>query len=112
MKHKNSIVRTKTIHKTQNGNYYEIELMSFEKYVSKSEYVFLNTKFELYPYKWYDLRYLVDYPYFYLSKSLINDFKNDLKLNNTKSIIRRFLLFLTQTAIIAIISQLISELIF
>ena len=108
MKKINLTVRTKTIHKTENREYYEIELMPYEKYLLRSEYVFLNTLFELYPYKWYDLRYLVDYPYYLLFKSFNNPSKNRLKINNKTSIIIRFLLFFIEI----IISVFISELIF
>ena len=105
MKHKNSLVRTKTIHKAENGNYYETELMTYERFMLRSEYRFPNTEFKKYTYKWNDLRYLVDYPYFYLSKSLSKDFENDLNLNNTKSIIIRVLLFLIASIISAGISN-------
>lgn len=108
MKHKNSIVRTKTIHKTENGTYYEIELMTFEKYLIRSGYVFIDTEFDLYPYKWYDLRYLVDYLYYFLFISFSNPNKKHLKINDTRSIIIRVLLFLTEV----IVSGFITEIIF
>ncbi|ANH61034.1 hypothetical protein NV36_01990 [Dokdonia donghaensis DSW-1] len=62
----NTIVRTKTT----NGNnrnidemYYDIEFMTFVNYLSKKHgYTYQDYKFELYPYKWYDLRWIYQIP--------------------------------------------------
>ena len=93
MKRKKSIVRTKTIYNSEKGNYYDIELMTYDEYISKSEYIFVNEKFELYPYKWYDFKKVVDYPYYLLFKSLNNPNNKRLKINSIKSVIIRILLF-------------------
>jgi hypothetical protein len=107
MKRKNSIVRTKTVYSSEKGKYYDVELMTYGKFVSKSEYIFLNEKFELYPYKWYDLRIIVDYPYYLLFKSFSNPSNKNLKLNSIKSVIFRVLLFLIEVVISDGITKLI-----
>lgn len=71
MENSNSIVRTKTIY-GNNSNpsemYYEIDFMTFSKYILKKnpDFILLDYKFELYPYKWYDLRWIYQIPSYWL----------------------------------------------
>ena len=66
MKNGKKIVRTKTVHKNDIGDYFEIQVMTYAKFIQRSQYKFVETDFILFPYKWYDLRWLVDKPYFFL----------------------------------------------
>ena len=77
MKNKNSIVRTKTIHK----EYYEIEFMTYKKYILRSKYIFLDTKFILHHYKWYDRRPLFQIPSYWL---LLKLRRNNEKISRQK----------------------------
>ena len=97
MRKLNKIVRTKTIHYNKLGDSYEVDLMTFENYLLKSEYILMSTEFKLHPYKWYDLRWIVDKPFYYLSRLFNNQTNNALNLNNTKSITIRIAIFLTET---------------
>jgi hypothetical protein len=110
MNKSSKIVRTKTITGSLENPetlQYEINLMTFSEYLSKKEYVFMDYKFELYPYKWYHFSYLVDFTYYYLFKSSKTSSKNFLKINNTKSIIIRFCLFITKSVIVLVLTKLI-----
>ncbi|ALJ03861.1 hypothetical protein APS56_01260 [Pseudalgibacter alginicilyticus] len=87
MKKGNKIVRTKTIHGSENKPnemYYEINFMTFSEYVYKSnpEYKYINHKFELYPYKWYDIRWIYQIPAYYLLLLLNKYLKNAIQINN------------------------------
>jgi hypothetical protein len=112
MNKSSKIVRTKTtlgsLKKPENLQY-EINLMTFSEYVSKSnpDVILLEYKFELYPYKWYQFSYLVDFTYYYLFKSSKTPSKNFLKLNKTKSIIIRFCLFIIKSTILLVLKTLI-----
>jgi hypothetical protein len=104
---RNKIARTKTVYNSEKGNYYDIELMTYGEFVSKSEYIYLNEKFYLYSYKWYDFRIIVDYTYYLLFKSFSNPDNKRLKLNSIKSIIIRVLLFLIDVIISGGITKMI-----
>lgn len=111
MRKSTSIVRTRTI-TTQNNkeDYFQIDLMTYENYSYKSELPrFYNEKFELYPYKWYDIRYLVDFPYYYLSLLFKTHNKNALNLNNTTSIAIRFTIFIIETSFVWFINNIIES---
>ena len=98
MQRTNKIVRTKKVYKTHNGDLrYEIDMMPITLYDSKSYYRYADTTFDIYHYKWYDLRYIVDYPYYYLSNLFDIQKTNKRNLNNTKSIISRVIIFLMET---------------
>jgi len=97
MKQANSIVRTKTIYKHKKGNYYEIELMNYEKYLSKSAFIFRDTVLELYPYKWYDFRWIIDKSYYHLYKTFSGKNNNNLNLKSKKSIRIRLVWFIVET---------------
>ena len=78
MNKSNKIVRTKTTYgseKKPNEMYYEIDFMTFDKYVSKNnpQYTFTDYKFELYPYKWYDIKWIYQIPSYWL---LLRIFRN------------------------------------
>jgi hypothetical protein len=85
MKKSTSIVRVLTVcghlSKPEEINY-QIDFMTFEKALSKinSGYTFVGEKIELYPYKWYDLRYLYEIPAYWL---LLKYYKNS-ELRYTK----------------------------
>ncbi|MFV7236012.1 hypothetical protein [Flavobacterium sp. ZB4R12] len=76
MRKHNSIVRTKTTFgssKKPNEMYCKIEFMTLEKAVRKLPNRFYTTdeKFEIYPYKHYDLRWLYEIPaYWFLLRIL------------------------------------------
>lgn len=74
----NKIVRTKTTNgskKKPEEMYYEIDFMTFEKYIGKSKYgyTYADYEFELYPYKWYDIRWIYQIPSYWL---LLRIFRN------------------------------------
>jgi len=78
MNKSNKIVRTKQIFgskKKPNDMYYEIEFMTFRKYIGKINpmYKLMDYKIELYPYKWYDLRWIYQIPSYWL---LLRIFRN------------------------------------
>jgi hypothetical protein len=71
MKKSTSIVRVLTVcgHLSKPEEmYYQIDFMTFEKALSKinSGYTFVGEKIKLYPYTWYDLRYLYEIPAYWL----------------------------------------------
>ncbi|SHJ26700.1 hypothetical protein SAMN04488096_1273 [Mesonia phycicola] len=78
MNKSNKIVRTKTTHGNKNKPlevYYEIEFMTFSNYISKlnPDIILTDYKFEIYPYKWYDLRWIYEIPAYWL---LLRIFRN------------------------------------
>jgi len=84
MKKSNSIVRTITINgnlNNPNEMYYEIDFMTFSKYVFKinNDYFILDYQFKLHPYKWYDLRWIYQITSYWL---LLRIFRNsETKIN-------------------------------
>jgi len=111
MKQANSIVRTKTIHKNVEENYYEIELMTFEKYVSKSAYFFYDTVFELYPYKWYDIRWINDKSYYYISNTFSNKNDSNLNIKSKNSLSIKLVLFIVETVAAWVIIRAIASIV-
>lgn len=108
MENTNSIVRTKTTHGNINEKskmYYQIHFMTFEKYIDKSEFIYPNHKFELYPYKWYDLRWIYQKPSYWL---LLKLFRKNLTKINTKNHKRTSIILL----IIEILSFIMSSVLF
>lgn len=79
MKHKNTIVRTKTIHINESGHYYENNLVTWEKFISRSKYVYYNVGYKLYPYKWYDFRYVYQVPAYWI---LLKLRRNENEISN------------------------------
>ena len=78
MKKSNSIIRTKTTYgnkKFPEKMHYEIDFMTFSKYISKlnPDYKFIDHKFEIYPYKQYDIRWIYEIPSYWL---LLRIFRN------------------------------------
>lgn len=76
MKKSKSIVRTRTTFgKSKNPNemYYKIDFMTFEKAIRKTNNRFYTTdeKFEIYSYKWYDLRWTYEMPYYWFLLSVL-----------------------------------------
>lgn len=72
------IVRTKTIIGNKNNPsemYYQIDFMIFSKYILKKNdgFKFYNQIFELYPYKWFDLRWVFEIISYWL---LLRIFRN------------------------------------
>ena len=84
MKKSNSIVRTKTIYgnnRNPDEMYYEIDFMTFSRYMLKKnpDYIIPDYKFELYPYKWYDISWIYQIPSYWL---LLRIFRNsEAKIN-------------------------------
>lgn len=76
MKKHNSIVRVKTTYGSlnkPNEMYEKIDFMTFEKAVSKlnPRFYTTNEKFEIYTYKWYDIRWIYEIPaYWFLFRIL------------------------------------------
>jgi hypothetical protein len=61
------IVRTRS---SDNDNgHYTIKLMYYKDYARESKTIIYGQAFELYPYKWYDLRWLYQKPLLFLSLS-------------------------------------------
>ena len=78
MNKSSKIVRTKTTNgseKKPNEMCYEINFMTFSKYVSKlrPDLIIMDYKFKLYPYKWYDIRWIYQIPSYWL---LLRIFRN------------------------------------
>ena len=77
MKKSDKIVRTKTTYGSEKKSeemYYEFDFMTFSKYVSKKNgYTYADYNFELYPYKWYDIRWVYQIPSYWL---LLRIFRN------------------------------------
>ena len=78
MNKSSKIVRTKTTFgnkKNPNEMYYEIEFMTFSKYIYKlsPDLIIMDYKFELYPYKWYDFRKFYQIPAYWF---LLRIFRN------------------------------------
>ena len=85
MKHKNSIVRVKTIYRNESGDYYENKLMTFEKYVSKKEYTFYGEKTEIHPYKWYELNKFYEIPSYWILLKLFRNNEHKISKNKHKT---------------------------
>lgn len=75
VKHKyNDVVRTKTTFlRTSNieDRYYKIDLMYFDDYVNRSSYITYGSKFEMYPYKWWEIQKFWTIPSFKISSYLL-----------------------------------------
>ena len=77
----NKIVRTITTENTNEFKHYFIDFMTFEKFVYEKQngYTWLNHTFEIYPYKWFDLRWIYEIPSYWL---LLRIFRNsEAKIN-------------------------------
>jgi len=75
MKSKNHIVRTRTIHnvnKEHGPPYYEINLMTFEKFAARSNQIIIGISFEHFPYKWYNINYMWELPSFWFLTKYFN----------------------------------------
>lgn len=94
MKEYNSIVRTKTVYgniKEPHKMYKKIEFMTFKKATSKmpNRYYSDDSVFAIYPYKWYDIRWIYQIPSYWV---LLRIFRNsEAKIskqmhNNTSTI--------------------------
>lgn len=76
MKKSNSIVRTITINgnpKNPDKMHYKIDFMTFSKALSKENphYQVMHETFKIYPYKWYDIRWIYEIPaYWFLFRIL------------------------------------------
>ena len=71
MKKYNSIVRTKKTFgnlKEPEKMFYKIEFMTFQNAVNKlnARFVSPDEFFEIYPYKWYDLRWIYEIPAYWI----------------------------------------------
>lgn len=107
MKRANSIVRTRTINKDERGDYYDIELMTYSKYLQRSEFMFMKHKIELYPYKWYDLRRLWEIPSYLIVLKFFRISEANIKIQRHK----RISIIVLITEILALI-KLITSIIF
>jgi len=69
--------------------HYEIDFMTFSKYLQKNEYTYPDYKFELFPYKWYDLRWIFQKPAYWLLLKVFKKSENKItrKTHNQASII-------------------------
>ena len=92
MKNHNSIVRTKTIFGSErepNKMYQKIEFMTFEKAKRKFPNRFYKTDsvFEIYPYEWYDIRWIYQIPAYWLLLRIfrISEAKISKAMHNTAS---------------------------
>lgn len=81
MRNAKEIVRTITTESKGEYKHYYIEFMTFEKFVSNKEngYTWYNHTFEIYPYKWFDLRWIYEIPSYWF---LLRIFRNsEAKIN-------------------------------
>jgi|TARA_X000000950_G_scaffold55371_1_gene66304 hypothetical protein len=104
MKNGKKIVRTKTVHKNDIGDYFEIQVMTYAKFIQRSQYKFVETDFILFPYKWYDLRWLVDKPYFFLNRMIFNS--SEVRLGSRNSILMRLCIFFGETILAILLGKL------
>lgn len=93
MRKSNSIVRTITIignQKRPNEMHYKIDFMTFSKALLKENqpFIIIDEKFKIYPYKWYDIRWVYEIPsYWFLLRVLrINEHKISVAKHNAMSI--------------------------
>ena len=76
MNRNSKIVRTKTTHNLNDSierQYYSTRFMTFDKYIKESNWKINGQKFELYPYKIYDIRCLFEIPSYWI---LLKFFRN------------------------------------
>ena len=76
MKKSNSIVRVITIYnKNKDNTHYEIDFMTYKKalYFINDRIGFKDVEKKIYPFKWYDIRYLYQIPAYWL---LLRAFRN------------------------------------
>ncbi|KAA3624495.1 MAG: hypothetical protein DWP94_03420 [Flavobacterium sp.] len=60
------LVRTIKIWQSSSGlSCSKYELMTYEKYLHRKEYLLMNEKFDLAPYKWYDPNRVFDYYHYH-----------------------------------------------
>ncbi len=57
---------------------YEIDFMTFEVFDHKSDYKFIDGNIELYPYKFYDLRWIYQIPAYWLLLSVFRKSDNNI----------------------------------
>jgi hypothetical protein len=93
MRKSNSIVRTITINGNPNNPkemHYKIDFMTFSKALSKENphYKFMHQTFKIYPYKWYDIRWIYEIPsyWFLLRVFRIDEHKISTAKHNVMSI--------------------------
>ena len=82
---RNKIIRTIENHKGNDGkpNSYVVDFMTFSEYDQKSEFKFIDGNIELYPYKWYDIRWVYQIPSYRFLLLLNRLLKNPIERNKT-----------------------------
>ena len=76
MNKNNKIIRTKTTHNLNDSidrQYYSTKFMTFDKFIRESNYIVNGEKFEINPYKWYDIRWIYEIPSYWI---LLKFFRN------------------------------------
>ncbi|MBX9886301.1 MAG: hypothetical protein K2Y30_00005 [Flavobacteriaceae bacterium] len=109
MKRSNSITRTKTIkenRKNPEKGYFTINFMTFSSAVSKENrpYKVLNETFQIYPYKWYDLRRFYEIPAYWFLLRILRI--NEHKISTTKHKVTSITVLITE---ILSITKLLKE---
>jgi hypothetical protein len=112
MNNSSKIVRTKTTNgseKKPNEMHYKINFMTFSKYVSKlrPDLILMDYKFELYPYKWYDIRWIYEIPTHYFFHKLDTFLKKNIKRTKTKTTAMYFTVFIMESLLAWLIVELV-----
>lgn len=86
--------------------HYRIDFMLFWHYLDKKKFAYPDYKLEIYPYKWYDLRWIYQKPSFWLLLKIFR--KNPNKITNqihrnTSTIVLISEIFFTIKSIIEVI---------
>lgn len=88
MKKSKTIVRTKTTHGLNykpEEMYYEVNFMTFSRYIERSQFAEYGSKFELFPFKWYDLRRFYQIPAYWILMRLKKSEKDISKSTHKKA---------------------------
>lgn len=105
MRKSNSIVRTITFKgdkNVPNEMHYQIEFMTFKKALLKinPRIQYMDVHTELYPYKWFDLRYIYQIPSYWLLLRIFRNSEDKIsrqihRKTSTITLITEILLFIT-----------------
>lgn len=99
---RNKIVRTIRKYKGKDGkpNSHEIEFMTFSKYDAKSEYKFIDGNIEMYPFKWYDFRYIYQIPAYWFLRLINKYLTNQIHINKTNHNIASIITLISEIVIL------------
>lgn len=95
MNRNNKIVRTKktfNLYDSKERQYFKTELMTFDNYIKEYNWKVNGQKFELYPYKWFDLRWIYEKPSYLLLHIFSKSLNKDLNRHKTIRITTRLII--------------------